>query len=223
MKYALLASLLLTAVLQGAGLTFESALQEVHADLEAKTVVSDFKFTNNTSETLTIRDTDPGCSCLKVEVSGGKLTYAPGESGILRGTFEVGSFQGAVNKEILIWLKNDPDDKPSSAVTLRVHIPVIIALEPKTVRWDVGEKTTPKNIRVEMDYEKPIHIKSVSTSNTDFTAELITITEGKTYDVKVTPKNSESPGLSIIRIVTDVDVDRQKVQQGFAVVSTPVP
>lgn len=206
-----------------AGLKFENSLNEVNAELNAKTVTSDFKFTNTGSQSVKIREADAGCSCLAVEVSGGKLSYAPGESGVLRATFEVGSFQGAVDKSINIWLDGDPADKPSSTLSLRVHIPVIIALEPKTVKWEVGEKAGTKTIEVKMSYDKPIHVTKVSTSNSDFSAELETIEKGKRYAIKVTPKNTKSPGLSIVRIETDADVQRHRVQQAFSVVRAPVP
>ena len=223
MKFVPLLWLLFTAGSHAAGLKFENELNEVHANLSAAMVKSDFKFTNTSSKPLKIQKADAGCSCLSVEVSNGKLTYAPGESGILRANFEIGSFQGAIDKPIYIWLEGDPKEKPSTTVTLRVHIPVIIALEPKTLKWNVGEKAESKMIEVKMDYEKPIHITSVSTSNSGFKAELVTKVEGKEYAIKVTPTKTDSAGLSVIRIETDVDVKKQRVQQGFAVVRAPLP
>jgi hypothetical protein len=223
MKYFFATWLILVVASHAAGLKFEKELVEVHVDLSAKSITKDFKFTNTSSERVKIRDADAGCSCVSVEVSEGKLSYAPGESGILRATFEIGSFQGAVDKTIHVWLEGDPDETPSSKATFRIHIPVIITLDPKTLKWEVGAKAETKTIAVIMNYEKPIHVISVSTSNANFSTELVTIEEGKKYEIKVTPTSTESPGLSIIRIETDVDVERQKVQQGFAVVRAPLP
>lgn len=214
---------MLAALAHAAGLEFEKDLIEVHAGLSDKTVTQDFKFTNTGTGTLKIKEADAGCSCLSVQVSEGKFSYAPGESGILRATFEVGSFQGAVDKTIHVWLEGDPAEKPSSKVSLRVHIPVIIALEPKTVKWQVGEKAETKFIEVNMNHDKPIKVVSVSASNPDFSAELVTVEEGKKYRIEVTPANTSEAGLSIIRIVTDTDVEKQKIQQGFAVVRAPLP
>ena len=223
MKFVLLTCLLITAGSHAAGLKFENERKDVHADLSAAKVKSDFKFTNTSSKTLKIQKADAGCSCLAVEVSGGKLTYAPGESGVLRTTFEIGSFQGAVDKTVFVWLDGDPEDKPSSSVTLRVHIPVIIALEPKTLKWTVGDKADSKLITVKMDYEKPIHVTSVSTSSSGFKAELMTVEKGKEYTIKVTPTKTDAAGLSIIRIETDADVPKQKIRQAFAVLRAPLP
>ncbi len=221
MKYLILACLIGAAMIAQAELTFEHTLQEVNADLEAKTVTSDYKFTNTGNESATIMTADGGCSCMKVEIAEGKLTYAPGETGILRATFEIGSFQGTVDRAIHVRMKDDPVEKPSYMVALRIHVPVIISLTPKTLKWKIGEENTPKNIRVDMDYKNPIHISSISSSNPDFVVELVTITEGKTYDVKVTPKNLDAAGLTIIKMMTDVDIERHRLQQGFATVRKP--
>jgi hypothetical protein len=204
-----------------AELKFENPVIEVDAGLNEKTVTRDFKFTNVGEKAIKITAADGGCSCMTTQVAGGKFVYAPGDTGILRATFEIGSFQGSVDKPIHVWLEGDPEDSPSGTVTLRVNIPVIIGIEPKTVKWEVGEPAEPKSIDVTMNYGKPIHIKSVSTSNDSFSVKLITVEEGKHYKVEVTPAGTASAGLSIVRIETDVDVDKQRVQQGFASISPP--
>lgn len=205
-----------------AGLKFEEESISAKASLEDKTISSDYKFTNTGDSPLTIKSADAGCSCISVEVAGGKLTYAPGEAGVLRANFEIGSFQGTVEKAVYVWLEGDPEEKPSSTLKLSVTIPTIIALEPKTVKWTLGEEALPKVIEVKMDYEKPIHITQVNSNNENFKSELITLEAGKHYQIKVTPVDGESAGLAIMRIETDVDVPTQKTQQAFAVISAPL-
>lgn len=219
----LLAILFLLAILPiRAELKFETPVIDADAALDATSLVREYKFSNVGTKAIKITQADAGCSCLAAELAGGKFTYAPGESGTLRATFEIGSFQGTVEKPILIWLEGDHEDSPSAKVTLRVHIPVIIALEPKTVRWEQGGAMEPKSIEVKMDYKQPIHITSVATSNETFTAKLLTIVEGKHYKIEVTPTGSAATGLSIIRIETDTDVTKQRVQQAFAVIAAPL-
>ncbi len=219
----LTAILFLLAILPiHAELKFETPVIDAEATLDATTLVREFQFTNTGTKPIKITQADAGCSCLGVMVAEGKLSYAPGESGTLRATFEIGNFQGTVEKPILIWLEGDPEDAPSAKVTLRVHIPVIIALEPKTLKWEQGGSMEMKSIDVKMDYGKPISITSVTTSNENFTAKMVTVEEGKHYKVEVTPRSTASGGFTIVRIETDSYVEKQRIQQSFAVISAPL-
>lgn len=205
-----------------AELKFETPVIDADATPDATTLVREYKFTNAGTKPIKITQADAGCSCLSVEVAAGKLTYAPGESGILRATFEIGSFQGTVEKPILIWLEGDHEESPSAKVTLRVHIPVIIALEPKTLKWEQGGAQEMKTIDIKMDYGKPIRVTSVTTSNENFSTKMVTIEEGKHYKVEVTPNSTVTGGFTIVRIETDTDVEKQRIQQGFAVIAAPL-
>ncbi len=209
-----------------AELKFETPIIDAHVSLDSSTFVRDYKFTNSGTKTIKITQADAGCSCLGVEVAGGKFIYAPGESGTIRTTFEIGNFQGTVEKPILIWLEGDREEAPSAKVTLRFHIPVIIALEPKTLKWEKGGPAEMKAIDVKMAYEKLIRITSVTTSTENFATKIVTVEEGKHYKVEVTPLSTEDGGLGIIRIETDTDVEKQRIQQCFGVISAalkPLP
>lgn len=214
--------LLLAALSAHAELKFETPIIDADAGLNDATLVRDFKFTNMGTKPVKITQADAGCSCLAIQVAGGKFTYAPGDTGTIRATFSIGNFQGAVEKAIFIWLEGDTEEKPSSTVTLRVHIPVIIALEPKTLKWETGATKETKSIDVKMDHEKPIRITKVTTSNESFSAKIVTVEEGKHYKVEVTPSVTAATGLSIIRIETDSDVEKQRIQQGFATIIAPL-
>jgi hypothetical protein len=213
---------LLAALPLHAELKFETPVIEADAALDATTLVREYKFTNTGTKPIKITQADAGCSCLGVEVAAGKFTYAPGESGTLRATFEIGNFQGTVEKPILIWLEGDREEAPSGQVTLRVHIPVIIAIEPKTLKWEQNGSSEMKSLDIKMDYKNPIQITSVTTSNENFTTKLVTIEEGKHYKVEVTPRNTASGGFTIVRIETDADVEKQRIQQSFAVITAPL-
>lgn len=205
-----------------AELKFETPVIDAEAALDATSLVREYKFTNVGTKAIKITQADAGCSCLAVELAAGKFTYAPGESGTLRATFEIGSFQGTVEKTVLIWLEGDREESPSAKVMLRVHIPVIISLEPKSLKWELGGSAEMQSIDVKMDYEKPIRVTSVSTSNETFSTKLVTVEEGKHYKVEVTPHGTATGGMTIIRIETDTDVEKQRIQQGFAMITVPV-
>jgi hypothetical protein len=201
-----------------AGLDFTSTLQEIDAPIDSKSVVAEFPFTNHSEKTITIARHDSPCSCLGVEIDKGKLSYAPGESGMVRTTFSIGNFSGTVDKSIAIWLDDERATKPVHTLTVRVKIPVLITLEPKTVAFKVGDKTAAKVIDIQMQGEKPTHVIKIVSSSAAFRHELITVKEGKHYRLQIEPINSGKRELGVFRIETDITSTRQRVQQAFAVI-----
>ena len=223
MKFAIGIWLTLAALAQAAGLEFTALLKEANAAADATIVITDFSFTNKGGKPVTIAKTNPGCSCLKVEISGGKLKYAPGESGVVRTTFDMGNFSGTVDKMVALWIDDDPVDKPSTTLTVRVHIPVLVALEPKTVKWNLGANPDPQTIQIRMAEGKSIRVTSVKSSSPAFKCEVKVLEEGRKYDLIVTPLEMNAPGMGIVRIETDCEISKHRIQQAFAVVRKPSP
>ena len=224
MKYVIGAWLALAAVIQAAGLDFPKPSQEIQAAPDATSVTANFEFTNKSGKPVSIAKSDPGCSCVSVKVTNGKLRYEPGESGVIEAVFDMTNFSGSVDKMILLWLDNDPSDKPSTILKIKVNIPVLIAMEPsKTVKWDLNGKGDPQTIRVRMAEGQTIHATSVSSSSTNFDCQLKTVEDGKLYEVVVTPKDTKTASLGVFRIDTDCKVQKQKIQQVFGVIRKPTP
>ncbi len=221
MKLLLGIWLALVASVAAAGLEFTSTHNEVQAPPDVATVTSDFSFTNKTNTPVTIAKADPSCSCMKVEISGGKLIYAPGESGVIRITFEMGNFSGTVDKGLAIFLDKDPPEKPSILLTLQVHIPTLVTIEPKTLRWDLDAKPEPKTLQIDIAEGQTIHVTGVKSSSEVFTYELKTLEAGKKYAIVVTPTVTNAPSISVIRIETDCKIPRYQVQQAFTQVMKP--
>lgn len=215
--------LVFSGMLHAAGLTFESPLLEIHAAADARTAVADFKFENKTGKPVTITRYDKTCSCVSVQVAGGKLNYLPGEKGMMRATFDLGNFSGAVDKMILVWLDGDAGAKPSVTLTVRVHIPVLVVMDVKTLKWTLGGTAEPQKIDIRMNHTKPIRILTTSCTSESFKTELKTLEEGRHYELWVTPSDINAPGLAIIRMETDCEVARHKVQQAFATVRRELP
>lgn len=222
MKWIIGIWLVSAAVSQAQGLEFAELIKNVDAPADATIVTADFSFTNKSDKPVLIAKSDPGCSCLKVEISGGKLKYAPGESGVVRTTFEMGNFSGTVDKMVALWIDDDAPDKPSKQLTVKVHIPVLVGIEPKTVKWDIGDKPSPQTIQIRMAEGKLIHVVGVKSSSEVFSCEVKTLEDGKKYDLVVTPKDLTVPGMSVIRIETDCEISKHRSQQAFAVARKPV-
>ena len=223
MRIGIFIWLALAVFTQAGGLEFTETLKEINAAADAAIVTTEFSFTNKGDKPASITKSDPGCSCLKVEISGGKLQYAPGESGVVRTTFEMGNFSGTVDKMVALWIDDDPADHPSTRLTVRVHIPVLVGLEPKTVKWELGAKADPQTIRIQMAEGKPIHVTGVTSSSESFACELKTVEEGRKYDLIVTPLTADAPGMSVIRVETDCTISKHRIQQAFAVMRKSSP
>lgn len=204
-------------------LEFVETSKEINAPVDVTTVVAEYEFTNKTQKPVTIIKSDPGCSCVAVQISEGKLRYGPGEKGTIRATFDMGNFTGSVDKVIALWLDNDPIDKPSTMLNLKVNIPVLIGLEPKTLKWDLDGKPEPQTIQIKMAEGQTIRVTGVKSSSDSFVCQLKTVQEGRQYELVVTPTDLEKPGIGVFRIETDCTVAKQKTQQAFGVVRRPTP
>ncbi len=211
----------MTALAQAAGLDFPQALKEIQAPADAKVVTAEFEFTNPTDKPVRIVKYDAACSCMAIKIKDSKLSYGPGESGVLRADFAMGNFSGTVDKVVALWLDDDPADKPSVKLTVRVHIPVLVSLEPKTLKWEVNAAADAQTIRITMNHDSPIRVTAVNSSSPAFQHELKTIEDGKLYELSVKPLEINSPALAILRIETDCSLAQHRLQQAFAVVRKP--
>ncbi|MBB5353528.1 hypothetical protein HNR46_003789 [Haloferula luteola] len=211
-------SLLFAAVAQAGGLTFESASQEATAELEQTEVIVDFPFSNESDTAVTIQRYEAACSCTSVKVKGGKMRYEPGEKGLIRTVFDLGTFVGDTSKSIQLWVDDDPATRPSVVLQAKIHIPVLVSLEPKTLRWEPNDALSPKTITVTMSHSEPIHVSKVACGNESFHTQIKTIEDGKLYEIEVTPVSTEKPALGIISIETDCKVARHATQRAFAMI-----
>jgi len=222
MRYALIALLALPGILH-AELTFSNPSQELTAGMDSRNVTVDFPFTNATDKPVEIKKYDAGCTCITVQIANSKLRYAPGESGTIRAVFDLGNFSGSVDKSVGLWLDANSADEPSQRLSVRIHIPVLVEMEPKTLKWDIGAAADPQTITIRMNDEKPIKVLSVSVSHENFNHELKTIEDGRHYELIVTPKATDQPGLAIVRVETDCEVARHKIAQAFGVIRRAAP
>ncbi|MES2438293.1 MAG: DUF1573 domain-containing protein [Verrucomicrobiota bacterium] len=222
-QLAAFAFLSFTVFSQAAGLEFPERLKEIHATAQDSTVTVDFNFTNKGDRPVTIAKCDPSCSCMKVQISGGKLKYAPGESGVVRATMELGNLTGTQEKTIGLWLEKDPANRPSVKLDVRVRIPVLVSLEPKSVVWSIGAEPETKTIRIVMAEGNPIRVTRVSGTSDAVRYELKTVEEGRKYELFVTPLETKTPVMSAIRIETDCKIAKHRVQQAFAQIRKLTP
>lgn len=86
----------------------------------------EFRFTNAGGRDLILRNIRPTCGCTAVQ-QGGNTTVKPGESSIIKATFNSGSYKGKVTKAIYVYT-NDPSN---SEVLLMLNADIPVKEEPK--------------------------------------------------------------------------------------------
>lgn len=203
------------------GFTFVKSKIAVTAKPDDKKVTVPYHFVNNTKRILTIAKYDSACSCLSAKVRGSKLVYQPGEKGEIRVDFAIGAFSGTVEKTVLLWTTDDPDEKPSTVMTVELTIPMLVQVTPTTLFWDQGADSKPQTIKIKVNHDKPIHITEHDGSNKNFPYELKTIRKGWEYEIIVKPGSTEVPGFGMIRMRTDSPIPRYQRQQAFVCVRRP--
>ena len=206
----------LSAEVALAGLSFEKEVVEIRAEPDAEELTIDFPFEVKGDKEVTITSFDAPCSCLSAEISdGGRLTWKPGETGVVRGIFELGTFKGTVEKYIVLSLAGQ--ESPSK-LTLKVTIPQLVKIEPPTLNWPIGGDASPKSFKITMHGEKPIKLLEASVSNPKFEHQLETVREGEEYKLTVTPKAVDGRALGMIRMRTDSKISRHQRYQAFVMV-----
>lgn len=223
MRLPLILWLALSAVLPAAELAFPQTTKDVRTAADATTIDVDFPFSNTSGQPVVIARFQSNCSCMSVAVQDGKQRYEPGESGVVRATFDVKNLSGEVERFAVLWLEGDPEDKPSVKLTVKFHIPEVVKIEPKTVKWEIGGKPEPQVVRIMMDAADPVHITAVGSASPAFKHELKTIAEGKEYELVITPVATDKPALGLFRLDTDCKLERHRMKQVFAMIRKPAP
>jgi hypothetical protein len=215
--------LLLAAAAHAGRIEFDTKLREVDAQADAKTVAAEFTFTNRGDKPSKIRRYHASCSCMAAMISDGKLEYAPGESGTIRVNFDLGNLSGNVEKNVFVFIDDDADSRPSVSLVTRIRIPTVVGVEPKSISWTLDGPPDKKTVRITMNHSKPVRVTAVNCSSDIYAHQLRTIEEGKVYELDVTPRDTRSPVLGVLRIETDCDIPRHRIQQVFAVCRRPNP
>jgi len=162
---------------------FEKELVEVRAPEDADSVDALYSFKIQGDKELEIDRLDVYCSCLKAQISDkGKLKWKPGETGQIKATFsKIGMFKGTVDKKLAIFLKGDPADQPSISLTFRLHIPVLMEISQKTLRWNLKGDATAQTVDFIVKGKDPMKVMRHYGTKELFAYELETVKEGRHY------------------------------------------
>lgn len=191
-------------------LSFKKTEIPVKVAPDQDSVTATFPFTNTSGIPVTIGKIHVSCDCTTASVKDNKLTYAPGESGVISAVMKTGNFSGIVDKDMTVHANGS-----AYRLVIRAHIPDIIRMEPRKLEWNRGEPATPKTIKITISKELPVNLTTVDLTGDAFDYEPVTVKKGREYKIIVTPKSTDKPAFNTIWVRTDSHVPRYKRQMGF--------
>ena len=196
------------------GLEFKEKTVDVEAKPADENLPIEFSFTNASEKSVTVQEINYACSCLDAETD--KKVYAPGEEGVLKAIFKLGSFTGYQRKAMtVVALEEGAAEAARTQLMVGVKIPDVVKISPELLSWTVGEEPTKKVFTIEIPHTDPIGIKQISCSRPGFDFELSVIEKGRKYEVSLTPEKTSSPMLGVLKIETDCVIPKHQRQLAF--------
>lgn len=179
-----------------------------NAELTDESVEAVFTFTNTGKRTVKITEVKSSCGCTVADLE--KYVYAPGESGTIKATFNIGSRMGTQYKTIAV--KTDNPEQPTKTISLQVEIPVAVKIFPRLLFWRQGDGYQPKSFTVEAGHESVLGIRRFASMNSGtFSMDVDEIEEGKQWRVTVTPRETDAKERGTILIEPEYSLpDYQK-------------
>jgi hypothetical protein len=186
-----------------AQLKWDHPTQAFHRVPEDKEIYAHYSFQNTTAAPVTIKTLRSSCGCTTAHLD--KKTYAPNETGEVIIHFTFGDRKGVYRKTVSV----TTDDKTAEPVVLNliidIHDPVTIS--PALVYWKTGEPVAAKSVQFTVEPSKPVHIKSVTSSNPRLAAKLETTRPGEQYAISVLPADTAQKESAEISVQTDFPAD----------------
>ena len=83
-------------------LSFKETVVPVKVAPDQDSITASFPFTNTSGTPVTISKIHVSCDCTTAGAEDNKLTYAPGESGVISAVMKTGNFSGTVDKDMTV-------------------------------------------------------------------------------------------------------------------------
>ena len=147
-----------------------------------------------------------------------KLTYAPGETGVLKVRFRLGTLSGSFEKAIKLWMTGDAKEAPSVKLGVKITIPQHVVVKPKTLKWERGAAKSTQTLTIQVMQKSPMEINLSSITSANFTVEFFEKKKGYVYELKVTPKDMAKKSLGVLRCSTDSEVKKFKRVQAYLMI-----
>jgi hypothetical protein len=182
-------------------LRWEKQTVEADSKIGQKIFRTAYRFSNIGSRPVSILDIKPSCGCVATELD--KFDYAPGESGEIKVTFDLGMDDSSRLQSRTILVTESDAPKSPTLLQLLVQVPETVEATPKLVTWERGENAEAKETVVKAGPNiAPVKLTLAST-NSDFDVRIATDDPGRSYRVKITPKNTTTPSYAQIELLAE--------------------
>jgi len=184
-------------------LVFTPASQALDVEAEEERVDVTFDVENRGDEPVAIQRLESGCECLEVSVdvnpvpAGGRAT--------ITGVFDVTQLRGSAEKAITV--ATGQQTRPVHLVS-RLDINPLYTIEKSMTSWEIGEEPGTKVVRFRVKRDEPIRVLEAESKRKEVACELVEVEPGRAYDLKLTPRSTDSHLLGIVRIETDCEIER---------------
>lgn len=190
---------LLLLLLPGAGplraLEWSSTTLAARAEPFQKTLALVFKFKNSGSTPVHLLDLQTSCSCLAARSD--KKIYATGETGQITAEFSAEEPPGIYERHIQVVTDATT---PPQRLTVRIEIPELALLAPRSLEWHRDESPTEKSAELRASGALRISFTQATPTNDSFTVRLETVIPEQVYKLIVTPRSTATLTNAAIRI-----------------------
>ncbi len=177
-----------------------------------KNAVAVYRFHNAGNSPITITSLKTSCGCTTAEMS--KKTFAAGEAGEVKATFEVGDRVGQQTKLITVI----SDDVPSRTtnLVLEVNIREFATMNPRFVYWRVGEATSEKRIEIAANASQTIAAVEARPIDLNISARIEQVEPGRKYILWLMPVSTAKALVINVSCAISIEGRSQSVLSAYA-------
>ncbi len=182
-----------------AQLAWEKTEVELRPKPGEENAVAQFKYTNKGDKPIRITNVKSSCGCTVPALK--KNEVAPGESGEITATFNIGGRTGTQVKTVAV--QTDDPSQPMTNLVLKAVIPEMVQVQPAFVYWETGEAAKPKTITVRAGKDVAVGALNVTSSSPDFSTK-VEKSEAGEFLIHVQPKDTSAQLSATLTIKTDL-------------------
>jgi Protein of unknown function (DUF1573) len=190
-------SILLCASVR-AELKWEQTQLELHPAVGDKEAVGHFKYKNTGNTPIHFKSVHSSCGCTTAQSQ--KDQVAPGDSGEITATFNIGDRTGTQVKSVTV--ETDDPAHATTVLTLKSVIPQMLEVQPSLVYWQGGEAPKAKTVSVKAGKDFPVKEIKVTPVSTDFQVKVNKVGEGE-FKIEVQPRDTTRPVATTFAIQPD--------------------